>query len=180
VPDSKIWINDFKGDQDYSFLTGCARFARFDQCNVSMFYDRLRARQSGEDASRNMLVLYFDEFASYIHNLEKKEAEAEKKKLAYILMQGRSFRVHVIVALQRPDAQFLESRENFSISLGLGNLSKESRHMLFSEFEKDMQPDRATGKGYMLENGNQFQSVQVPVIQDMKKLHDAIKLGVTR
>ena len=180
MPDSQLWVNDFKGDDDFSFLKGCARFSRFDDCNISSFYERLRARQSGEDTSRNMLVCFFDELSSYLNSLEKKSADAEKRKLASILMQGRSFRVHVAVALQRPDSQYLESRENFSMALGLGNLTKESRHMLFSEFEKDMQSDRGTGKGYLLVNGNQFQTVQVPIIQNMSKLHDAIKLGVTR
>lgn len=180
VPNSQLFVCDYKGDDDFAFLNGCERFSRFDECNVSTFYERLRARQSGEDASRNMLVLFFDEYASYICNLEKKAAESEKRKLASILMQGRSFRVHCIIGLQRPDSQFLESRENFSVAIGLGNLSKESRQMLFSEFKDEMQPDRKQGTGYMLTNGTDFQAVQVPTIKSMSKLHDTIRQGVIR
>ena len=60
-----------------------------------IFYNCFLNRQSGKDNNRNFLLLVWDEWASYILSLDKKVAEEEKKKLAILLMLGRSFNVHV-------------------------------------------------------------------------------------
>lgn len=182
-PTAQLRVCDFKGDDDFSFLNGCDRFHRFMDCGAGLgeFYQQFSARQSGEDKSRNMLVLFFDEWASYCNNLDKKAVEEEKRKLAALLMLGRSFRVHVIVSQQRADAAYFNAaRDNFNLVIGLGNLSEESKNMLFHEFKEQMKPDRKQGTGYMLTNGTNLTAVHVPAISDMKKLHRTILQGIQR
>lgn len=181
VPNSQIYVCDFKGDDDFSFLQGCPRFHRFMDCSegLQQFYERFQKRQQGED--KNMIVLLFDEWASYCNSLDKKVIEEEKKKLSNLLMLGRSFRVHVIISQQRADAAYFNSaRDNFNLVAGLGNLSEESKNMLFHEFKSEMLPDRTQGTGYMLTNGTSLTAIQVPTISNMAKLKATIKESVLR
>lgn len=183
IEDSQLYICDFKGDDDFGFLSGSERFFKFADCQngLQIFYERFKMRQSGEDKTRNMIVLFFDEWASYCNFLDKKVIEEEKKKLSNLLMLGRSFNVHIIVSQQRADAQYFSTaRDNFNVVIGLGNLSDESKGMFFSEYKKLMLPNRAQGTGYMLNNGTDFTSVKVPIISDFDKLHNYIMKGATR
>ncbi|WP_085833820.1 ATP-binding protein [Clostridium merdae] len=180
---SQLFVFDFKSDKDFEFLKGCQRFYRFMDCQdgLQQFYEHLRKRQNGEDNSSNMLVLFFDEWASYCNSLDKKAVEEEKKKLSTLLMLGRSFRIHVIVSQQRADAQYFgTARDNFNLVIGLGNLSEESKNMLFHDFKNQMQSDRERGTGYMLTNGTNLTPVIVPTVNNMDKLHRTIRQGVMR
>lgn len=183
VKDSEIIVNDAKGDRDFCFLSGSKNFYRFMECaqGLDEAYKRLFERQQGTDASRNMVVIYFDELAAYLNMQDKKQAEEEKRKMANILMLGRSFNIHVIISQQRADAQyFATARDNLNVVIGLGNLSTESKEMMFREYRHEMLPDRKRGTGYMLTNGTDLKSVYVPRVRDMDKLHRAIKEAVDR
>lgn len=179
---AEIFVCDFKGDDDFSFLTGCHNYYRFMECaeGLTHFYTRFTDRQQGKDSSRSMLVMFFDEWASYLNFQDKKQAEEEKKKLSNLLMLGRSFNVHVIISQQRADAQYFSTaRDNLNLVVGLGNLSEESKEMLFHEYRKEMLPNRERGTGYMLTNGTDLHAVLVPRINNISKLHLAIKKAVS-
>lgn len=183
VSNSQIYICDFKGDDDFSFLNGSSRFFRFMECSqgLQQFYEHFQKRQKGEENNRNMIVLFFDEWASYCNSLDKKIIEEEKKKLSNLLMLGRSFNVHVIITQQRADASYFNSaRDNFNLVIGLGNLSEESKNMLFHDFKNEMLPNQKQGTGYMLVNGANLLEIQVPIISNMEKLQETIKRGVSR
>lgn len=180
---AKLTVCDGKGGGDFDFLKGCARYAAIDVTAVfDRFYNSFLARQRGEDESRDMRVLLFDEWSAYLDGLdEKKHMEAQRKKLGQLLRLGRSFRTHVLLGQQRMDSTYFQGfRENFNIVIGLSNLSKESRDMFFSEYKEQMEPDRARGTGYMTVNGASFTPVAVPKVNDLDKLHRAILAGVTR
>ncbi|MNW43628.1 FtsK/SpoIIIE family protein [compost metagenome] len=185
MSNSQIYLADFKNDGDFKFLSDCSRFYPYTKSaeGLNEFYARFLARQNGEDLSRNRLIFFFDEWAAYLNSIieDKKQQEAEKRKLANLLMLGRSFRMHVIVSQQRVDAQYFQtSRDNFSLVVGLGNLSEESKNMFFHEFKKEIRPDRKQGTGYMLTNGTNLTPVTVPKVTHFEKLHNAIVAGVTR
>jgi len=183
VRDSQFFVCDFKGDADFSFLHGNRRFYRFLDCEkgLSDFYDIFEKRQSGEDGSRNLLLLFFDEWASYTLNLEKKKVEEEKKKISTILMLGRSFNVHMFVSQQRVDASYFNAaRDNFNLVIALGNLSTEGKEMMFREFKDQMKPDRKQGTGYMLTNGTDLIPIVVPSISDINRLNLYIKQALER
>lgn len=180
---AKLTVCDGKGGGDFDFLAGCERYASIDVTNVfDGFYNGFIARQRGEDTSKDMRVLMFDEWSAYLDSLdEKKQAEAQRKKLGNLLRLGRSFRYHVILGQQRMDSTYFQGfRENFNLVIGLSNLSRESRDMFFSEYKEQMEPDRARGTGYMLVNGANFTPIAVPTVKDIEKLHRAILSGVTR
>jgi hypothetical protein len=182
-PDSKIFICDFKGDIDFSFLHGENRFYRFLDCEKGLadFYSSFQKRQSGEDPHRNMMLLFFDEWASYTLNLDKRQAEEEKKKLSTLLMLGRSFNCLLLISQQRVDASYFNSsRDNFNMVISLGNLSTEGKEMMFREFKDQMKPDRKQGTGYMITNGTDFTPIAVPSISDMNRLNHCIKEAVAR
>lgn len=183
INDSQLYVCDFKGDEDFYFLEGCARFYRYTDCSKGLheFYDRFQKRQKREELSKNAIFLFFDEWSSHCNNLDKKVLEEEKKKLSVLLMLGRSFNVHVIVSQQRADATYFNSaRDNFNLAIGLGNLSEESKNMLFHEFKSEMLPNRNRGTGYMLTNGSNLTAIQVPKITNIKKIESTIRKGVLR
>ncbi len=180
---AKLTVCDGKGGGDFDFLKGCDRYAAIDVTAVfDRFYNSFLARQRGEDESRDMMVLMFDEWSAYLDGLdEKKHMEAQRKKLGQLLRLGRSFRTHVLLGQQRMDSTYFQGfRENFNLVIGLSNLSKESRDMFFSEYKEQMEPNRARGTGYMTVNGASFTPVAVPKVNDLDKLHRAILAGVTR
>ncbi len=128
-----------------------------------------------------MPPLFFDEWASYLLNLDKKKAEEEKKKLATLLMLGRSFNIHVLISQQRVDASYFNTaRDNFNLVIALGNLSSEGKEMMFHEFKDEMKPDRKQGTGYMITNGTDFCSISVPLISNTDRLNDFIQRAVIR
>lgn len=173
----ELVICDYKSDKDFSFLNNANNFYRFDECEQGLNYvlQKLQKRQLGEDESRHAIFLMFDEWSSYINNLEKKVSEIEKKKLATLLMLGRSFNIHVIISQQRLDASYFNaSRDNFSLVIGMGRLSKESIEMMFSDFKDEIQKDKDRGEGTML-IGNNLKNIIVPQIKDINMLNNIIK-----
>ena len=177
----EMYISDFKGDTDFSFLSGCKNFYRFEECSdgLNQFYKLFLDRQKNLSEERTMLILFFDEWASYLNFLDKKNAEEEKKKMSNLLMLGRSFNVHVIISQQRADAQYFSTaRDNFSVAIGLGNLSPESKDMLFHDYKDQMENSCRQGTGYMLTNGMDLKRIVVPTVSNTDKLHNTIRTVV--
>ena len=188
VPSSQLYVCDAKGDQDFSFLDGADRFARWDVGPMfQRFFEAFQARQRGEDPRRNMLVLMFDEWSNYLDSLSETGKKSqfqddEKRKLALLVRLGRSFNVHVILGQQRFDAIYTPGRENFSVAIGLGVMSKEAREMLFSGYKDEIaaHPPRQRGIGFMLTNGTNIVPISVPRVRNQEKLHRAIYTGVSQ
>ena len=176
VPQAQVLVCDYKAD-DFKFLNGCKRYYSFDKCfdGLMCFYNMFKKRQSGEDPTRNFRLLLFDEWASWLTSLEKKEAEEAKKILSILLMLGRSFNVHVLISQQRADAKYFDTaRDNFSVILALGNLSRESVQMFFSEYKDEMRNDKGRGTGHILLDDIGLKHIIIPQIRDINKLHNCI------
>jgi len=180
ISDASITICDYKAE-DFKSLMGCKKYYEFDDCLIGLdnFYNEFQARQKGNDSSRRFMLLCFDEYASFVNNLDKKISDDVKKKIATILMLGRSFNVHLIVSIQRADSTFFATgaRDNFSHIIALGNLSKEAKQMLFTDYKEEMQESMKQGTGYMLDHEG-LKMVQVPYVSDRKKLEHYIKKAV--
>ena len=178
APQAELMICDFKGDDSLSWLASYPIwFYQFTDCiekGLDTFYSRFLDRQSGKDKSRNALILYFDELAAAVNFYDKKEAEVLRKKIANLLMLGRSFNVFLILVMQRPDAAYVPARENVCLVVALNNQSVESKEMFFHSFKDEMPPDRKRGTGYMLESGATLHRVVVPTVGNMDKLHQTI------
>jgi DNA segregation ATPase FtsK/SpoIIIE-like protein len=182
ISDSRVWVCDFKKDDGFRFLQGCPRYYGFTDCleGFELFCEAFRERQSGAGAARDFMLLAFDEYAAFLNHLEKKEAESCKKKMATLLMLGRSLGCHVLISQQRGDAEhFATARDNFSLIVALGNISKESRNMFGFDSDR-MIPATKIGMGHALINGNETIAVQTPPVRDEKALERAVILGVSR
>ncbi|RFZ78801.1 DUF87 domain-containing protein [Lacrimispora amygdalina] len=180
LPTSEITLCDFKGD-DFTFLKNCGRYYRFESCMAGFdsFYDSFLHRQAGPDFSRNLHLLMFDEWGSFLNYLDKKQAEEYRKKLSIILMMGRSFNYHVLLAQQRLSAEdFPKVRDNFNTIITLGNPSKEVIGMFFNDFREEIKNDRGMGSGYVLSNGTDFRKIVVPTATNIKKIDFYIKRAV--
>lgn len=182
IQNSEIILCDFKFDDDFTFLSNCSNFYRYKKCFEGLIYIMkvLNDRQSGKSQDRHFVLFVFDEWASFLSNLEKKEAEQAKKYLSTLLMLGRSFNVHVMISQQRCDSVYFNSaRDNFSVIIGLGILSKESVQMMFSDYKDVIYPVGTTGVGWAL-CGNRLFKALVPKITNFKKINEAIISAVTR
>lgn len=177
IPDAKIYVDDFKACGDYAFLRGCSGFYEFMDCKQGLddFYNAFLARMQGNNPDRSFRLMMFDEWASFVNTLDKKEAETAKKQLSTLLMLGRGYNFHVLIVQQRADAQYFSTaRDNFSEIITLGNISRESSIMLGFDRDK-LQPVSGIGAGYMLTNGVDLQKIQVPVVRDTARLEGAIR-----
>ncbi len=117
--DSEITICDFKGDDSFIFLedSSCMRYYRFVECMAGFdsFYESFLDRQAGLDCSRNLRLIMFDEWSSFLNFLDKKQAEEYRKKLSVLIAMGRSFYYHILLAQQRLSAEdFPKVRDNFN------------------------------------------------------------------
>lgn len=178
MPDVELLVCDYKGDDDFSFLSDKHNFYRYHECEKGLdnFYQRFLDRQSGADSSRTPLVLYFDEYASFLNGIhDKKQQEQYKLKMSDILMMSRSYKMHVLIAQQRGDAEYFKTaRDNLVLRIIFGNPNPESAKMLMADYLDKIIPDKGMGKGYMIDNEN-FYEILSCMVTDSAKLQNAIR-----
>lgn len=176
IPQSRLTICDYKAI-DFTFLDGCENYYYFNNCfeGLKNFFECFEARQQRIDTSKDFRLLVFDEWVSFINNLDKQKADEAKKMLSTLLMLGRAFNVHVLICQQRADAKYFDSaRDNFDIILAMGNLSKEGKNMFFSDYKDDISRDRKRGTGYIYIDGVGLKKILIPQIKDMNRAHQLI------
>ena len=177
----EIYVLDYKSDTDFDFLIGRKRFYRYTECRNGLheFYNRFQQRQNGNDKERHSLLIFFDEWSSYCNAMDKKQAEEDKKILGILVSLGRSFRIHVIISQQRADAIYFERfRDNFSMCIGMNNLSDESQRMLYPDYAKELLPDRQRGTGYAAFNGQKPVKIMVPPVKNPFRLERILQEAV--
>jgi DNA segregation ATPase FtsK/SpoIIIE-like protein len=183
IPDAYLYLCDFK-DIDFREFADCPRRWSYEACTEGLteFYNSFQARLSGADKSTGKKFLVFDEWAAYVLSREKKEQERVKSMLSTLLMSGRGVQHHVIIGLQRADAQLfpLGGRDQFGAILALGNLSREQKLMLFPDTRDEMNAVNQRGQGYLSLDGEPIRRVQIPSIGNFQKLNTAIRDGLTR
>lgn len=182
----EVTVIDPKQDVDFSFLASLPRFYSGDVSlqGLNDFFEAYIQRKNGEDNSRNLKVLFVDEFASLVQLIEdKKEREAAQRKLALLLMLSRSHHFSVHLATQQPSAQSFgvagsASREQFGAVCLLGDSGSETQAMLFDgdsrERMKAFGHVGGRGVGWLSLNGGIAQPVRVPMVGSMDKLNQVI------
>ena len=180
LPSAQITICDFK-NHDFIEFAGLPRHYGYEDCvkGLDDYYNEFTAR-SNDGRPR---ILLFDEWGAFVLSRpDKKAAEEVKSKLSTLLMLGRSSRFHVIIGLQRADAEHFKSgaRDQFGAILGLGNLSKEQKQMLFADYREQITQGCGRGEGHLLLDGEGLYRVRVPSVTDADKLKAAIADAVTR
>ena len=183
IPNSKITVCDYKGDRDFEFLDGLENFYRFSECltGLDTYYENFLSIQQHGNRTGTAYFLVFDEWASFLNNLDKKEAAEAKRKLASLMMLGRSFACHVVLSQQRLDAEYFEkARDNINLLITLGNPSRQVVEMFYLDVKEQITNDRKRGTGFMLTNGTDLQKIVVPEIQSMERVNQAIHEAVER
>lgn len=80
---AKLTVCDGKGGGDFDFLRGCERYDGIEVTAVfNNFYQSFLARQKGEDESRDIMCLLFDEWSAYLDSLDSKAVTQEQIKAA--------------------------------------------------------------------------------------------------
>lgn len=168
-----LWLCDFKNGADFRFMKCSENYFVFDECynGIKKFYSEfVQDRKKGIIQRRQLLII--DEYNSLIGYLSTRD-KANKTKYAQevqsmvgeILAMGRSLGYMIWISVQRPDSTIFAtgSRDNFLITLALGNPSKEHFNMMFSGEDK---PERIfkTGQGVLKADGYPMEIVQYPLI----------------
>ena len=129
---AQIILADFKGI-DFSHFDGSKNYYKHTKCMdaLNIVYEELQSRMEGNIRNYKPLFFIFDEWAAFVNYYSKKEQSVVLSKMSSLLMLARSAGIIIIVAVQRPDANILQGRDNFGNRVALGVLSNEARRMLF-------------------------------------------------
>ena len=177
---TQLVICDYK-KSGFGQFDGCSGFYGFTAAldGIDAVYQEFSIRLEANEPERNQhrLFLLIDEYGALISSLDKKAAEEVKRKVGNILLMGRSLGVHLIIGIQRADAEYFRAgaRDQFGAILMLGNLSKEQKAMLVPDYRDQMTYNNARGQGYFFLDGQGLYHIQVPRVTDTGKLNSYIK-----
>ncbi len=118
------------------------------------------------------MLLCFDEYASFLTTLDKKEQEAVKKKIAVCVMMARAFGMAIIFVCQMGYADtFDKIRNNITCVIAMSNVSKEMQQMFFYNVKEDMRNNKTRGMGHVLIDGYRLKHIVVPRITNIEKMN---------
>lgn len=97
-----------------------------------------------EEAEFNPVFLMFDELIAFSKIADKKSYDETAKRLASIIVIGRSKRVFAGLILQRPDTSFIEGaiRDNLNCRIAMGQMSDMAYKMVFGSDFSDVKNHR--------------------------------------
>ena len=175
---------DFKNS--FSEFSDCPNFYGYTDClyGLQAIYKEFKIRLELNDSKRNEKKIAFviDEYSAFVMFHEKKVADTIKSQIAELLSMGRSLGIIVIIGLQRADSELfkLGARDNFRAILGMGNLSKEQKSMLFNDY-KELMTDSisAVGEGYLWRDGKGVEKIKVVPIENMNAVIETIRKGLS-
>lgn len=183
IPGVHITICDYK-KSSFAQFSDAASFYGYEEVpdGIRNFYKEFQYRLAANDEERNKIirVLVIDEYGALISAQDKKTADELKTMVSNMLFMGRSLGIRVLIGVQRADAEHFKAgaRDQARAILGLGNLSKEQKQMLFSDYKDTMNEHNGLGEGYLLIDGQDIERVQVAEIKDMEKLNIQIRLAM--
>jgi len=154
----------FKYSDNYFGYTASPR-------GIKSVYQEFKERLNANDEERNkqIKVLLIDEYGALLSSLDKRQTEEIKSMISEMLFMGRSLGIRVIIGIQRADAEFFKSgaRDQFKAILALGNISKEQKQMLFTDYKDKMIDNNGLGEGYLHIDGEQgLQRIKVLKLSD--------------
>lgn len=187
--DMDFRLCDFKGSVDYQFLEEISypKYYSGLECysGIMEFYkDFSESRTQKGTSKKKHHFLIIDEYQACVTYYTLKDKQEKTKysseilsAISEILMLGRNTPSgvwHIWVVTQVASATLFANgtRENFMVTLALGNLSKEQKGMIFPGQEI---PNRRfkPGEGMLLADGFEIKEIIFPLIQDVAdwKMH---------
>jgi len=83
--------------------------------------------------------------------------------LASIARIARSFKIHIVLGLQRPDVEFLtgEMRDNMRARVAMGKLSPDGSKMMFDSYSAGVAVPQIAGRSTCMDGDNRIREAQV-------------------
>ena len=145
-------------------------------------YQLIVQGRAGEDDFEPLMV-FLDEFADFRANLMDWYAQVKQKgdprqppvlaKAASIARKGRSSRVHLLFATQRPDAEYFggDMRDNFRMRISMGRLSAQGAMMMWQDPTVGVTlPRGKRGRATTINDANRAVEVQTYFVPDPRKV----------
>lgn len=177
----QIYVLDYK-NIDFAYLDGAKRYFKHDDTTDGFleFYDIFELRLSRND-QYDWLILYIDEYPSWLLSFPSKEMKEILSKMARILNLSRAKQIHLIVSCQKPLSELFStgSRESFSHKILLQAPSKETVGMLMPNY-KDEIVTCPTGVGYYTVNDAGLTKIRVPFPKNIKEMRSDLWEAVNR
>lgn len=146
---------------------------------MDIVHNRLLARQSGEDTSKNPVTLIWDEYLAQCLGLlsqDKKFAAVVMSKVSEILMLGRSLgSIRLIVSCQRPDAVAFNAgaRLNAGVIIVVGSYIRSIYEMLLPEHMDQVKCRRfGRGEGVALFQGSELHFIKVGEVRNIHRMEE--------
>lgn len=177
----EIFFADYKQEDSFSYLRGCLRYYPYKATlqALDIVHNRLLARQSGEDTSRNPVTLVWDEYMAQMLSLiseDKKAAAVAMGKVSEILMLGRSLGpIRLIISCQRPDALALPAygRLNAGCIIILGGAVRSIYEMLIPDFMESVKGRRfGRGEGVAVFQGSELNFIKVGMVGNVHRMEN--------
>lgn len=109
-----------------------------------------------DEAEFNPVFLLFDELIAFSKIADKKTYDETARRLASIVVMGRSKRIYAGLILQRPDTSFIEGaiRDNLGCRIAMGQMSETAYKMIFGSDFADVKNHRQEiGAGLIYRQG---------------------------
>lgn len=185
IPDVTIIACDYK-HSTFAQFSDTPNFYGYQDVpeGIDRAYKEFEERLKANDERRNkqIWVLAIDEYGTLVSSQPRTISEDLKAKVSAMMFMGRSLGIRVLTGIQRADAEYFKSgaRDQFRAILALGNLSKEQKQMLFSDYKDSMTERNDIGEGYLLIDGQDIERVKVAAIADMDALDASIREAMNR
>jgi hypothetical protein len=187
-PTGEYWFADYKGDDTFEYLRGYPRYRSFKSTLEALdaVYNRLNARMSGADDTRNPVTLIWDEYMANmlaLINEDKKLATATMNKVSEILLMGRSMNISYVCSVQRPDAVAFPvgSRLNYGIILVVGAFIRSVYEMVMPDHIEQVEGRVFNqGEGAVLLQGTRLHFIKILVVQDYDRVQNLLKQALSQ
>lgn len=113
--------------------------------------------------------ILIDEWTAFVASLDIRKVSHVDDLMAQLILKGRQAGVFLVVAMQRPDAEYLSAnlRDNMMARIALGKLSKSGYRMIFGEDYEDknyLYIKSKIGRGYAALDGGMPSEFFSPLI----------------
>lgn len=177
----QIYVLDYK-NIDFAYLDSSAHYFKHDEClnGFMEFYGKFEKRLC-QNASYNWLMLYIDEYPSWLLSFPSKDQKDIMSKMARLLNLSRAKQMHLVVSCQKPLSELFStgSRESFSHKVLLQAPSKETINMLMPGFKDEIETC-STGVGYCTVNDASLTKIRVPFPRDIRAMQKDLWSAVNR
>ena len=183
LPNVSVTICDFKLSSFAQFQNSPNFYGYQDvPRGIRKVYKEFEYRLGANDESRNkhIEVLVIDEYGALILSQGKKEAEEIKAMISSMLFMSRALGIKILLGSQRLGADLFcgGARDQAKSTIGLGNLSKEQKGMLFADYKDEMTHLNGVGEGYLLIDGQGLERIKIARIDDIDALNDRIRMAM--